>query len=220
MAGEGDGAPCGSYGCPECGREFSSFAGLQLHRRRAHQAIFFKEKVSKLNQSNKKRWTEEETAIMAEFEVGHPDLAIKDLVLQMKEVLFPERTVDSLLSRRKQKVYKEAIKRCSVKQSINQLTFQRVDIEGVQAPETIRDIQGKVQDKGVNICEISEIRGEGALMRGVGEQRSWISGHRMPMEETEEMGEPVTVAPGLAVRQLETLRVRRIKEDLLKRALR
>lgn len=58
------------------------------------------------------RWSEEEDVIMASFELNQPkNVRIKDWIVELKTRHFPERTIEALKLRRKQKAYKSVIAR-------------------------------------------------------------------------------------------------------------
>lgn len=49
--GRGWGSITVGFTCSVCGRDFSEYTGLQLHKHRAHSELFFDEKLAKLDLS-------------------------------------------------------------------------------------------------------------------------------------------------------------------------
>ena len=106
--GSGDTAPEDSSGvCPECGAVFSGFPGMRLHIRGAHPKVFHATAVANLQESRNRLWTEEETRMMARFEVEHREERQINILIQKN--LFPFRTTNQISCHRKGAKYCEAV---------------------------------------------------------------------------------------------------------------
>lgn len=97
------------YHCefPGCSRYFSTANGRGLHHRRAHPDWYDAQAIS--NQSTaKKRWTDEESAILARKEA---ELTIQGVphINQALAAAFPERSLDSIKGHRRPDAYKERV---------------------------------------------------------------------------------------------------------------
>lgn len=96
------------YPCefPDCGRQFDSKTGRGVHHRRAHPDWYDSRQTTV---GSRTRWSEKETLLLAKKEA--------ELVQQGKRFInqalyqsFPERTLESIKSKRKQPAYRDAVK--------------------------------------------------------------------------------------------------------------
>ena len=106
--GSDDTAPDDSSGvCPECGAVFSRFPGMRLYMRGAHPEVFHATAVANLQEWRNQLWTEEETRMMARFEVEHREERQINILIQKN--LFPHRTTNQISCHRKAAKYREAV---------------------------------------------------------------------------------------------------------------
>lgn len=92
---------------PGCGRGFSTKTEKGVHHRRAHPDWFDAQQTTV---ATKARWSEEETLLLARKEAELAQQGEKFLNQALSEC-FPERSFDSIKSKRRQLAYREAVKR-------------------------------------------------------------------------------------------------------------
>ena len=106
--GSGDTAPSNSSGvCPVCGAVFSGLPGMRLHMRGAHPEVFHATAVATLQDLRNLLWTEEETRMMARFEMENSGERQINIFIQKN--LFPQRTTNQVSCHRKGAKYREAV---------------------------------------------------------------------------------------------------------------
>lgn len=101
------------FGCPECGRTFTSKSGLGVHRQAKHREAY---NAGIVVERLKARWTPEETYLLAKIEFELSKHGVRNINEAMHAHLCSRaqeggavRSLDSIKSHRRQPVYKEVL---------------------------------------------------------------------------------------------------------------
>lgn len=118
--------PCGA---PDCHRSFTSKRGRGVHEQKAHKN-WFDEKYSKANQDVKKRWSAEESGLMAHQEAILLPQNVKCINKALQKIL-PNRTIEAIKSQRKKPFYKSLVYEKTI-----ELLVEKTKNNLVEAPES------------------------------------------------------------------------------------
>ena len=105
------------YEYPSCERSFTTTSGRGLHHRRAHKAWYDERVIQQATQLGQRRWTREETALLARREA---ELTIQGVrfINQALHESFPKRLVSSISNCRCSKDYRDMVQQAIHEQRI------------------------------------------------------------------------------------------------------